>query len=69
MKIIFPFLFLIVFVSCNQIDYKSQLDELSKELNEEIQNWSQIYNFERLHKNLGNISPEKFEQNNKNLYI
>jgi putative transposase len=40
-----------------------------EELNEEIQNWSQIYNFERPHENLGNISPDNFELNNKSLYF
>ena len=35
-----------------------------EELNEEIQNWSQIYNHLRSHENLGNITPDQFEKRN-----
>lgn len=38
------------------------------ELNEEIQYWSQVYNNLRPHENLGNITPEKYELKNQNLY-
>ena len=40
-----------------------------EELNEEIQAWSQIYNLERPHKNLGNIAPDHYEIINQNLYF
>ncbi|AFC23723.1 integrase core domain-containing protein [Saprospira grandis] len=33
-----------------------------EELNEEIQNWFQHYNFNRPHQSLGNISPYDFER-------
>lgn len=50
---------------CLNLSWFQSLDEL----NEELQNWSQIYNFERPHENLGNISPENFEQKNQSLYF
>jgi putative transposase len=40
-----------------------------EELNEKIQDWSQVYNLDRPHKSLGHISPEDFEQQNKILYF
>jgi len=39
-----------------------------EELNEEIQNWSQTYNYERPHEHLDNITPDQFEAQNQNLY-
>lgn len=38
-----------------------------EELNEEIQNWFQHYNFNRPHQSLGNISPYDFERKQLNL--
>ena len=40
-----------------------------EELNDEIQAWSQVYNLERPHKNLGNIAPDYYETINQNLYF
>ena len=39
-----------------------------EELNDELQAWSQTYNFIRPHKNLGQMSPETYELENKKFY-
>lgn len=39
-----------------------------EELNQEIQNWSQVYNLLRPHENLGNKTPDFYENHNQNLY-
>ena len=39
-----------------------------EELNEEIQSWSQVYNHLRPHENLGNKTPDYYENQKQNLY-
>lgn len=40
-----------------------------EELNEQLQAWSVVYNFDRPHKNLGYQSPEAYERVNENFYF
>ena len=37
-------------------------------LNEELQAWSQTYNYRRPHKNLGKVPPDQYEIDNQNFY-
>ena len=39
-----------------------------EELNEEIQAWSQVYNYQRPHENLGNKTPDQYENEMQNFY-
>jgi len=49
---------------CLNLSWFTNMDQL----NEEIQNWSQAYNNERPHENLGNQTPEQFEKQNRKFY-
>ncbi|THH34551.1 integrase core domain-containing protein [Neolewinella litorea] len=38
-------------------------------LNEQIQDWSVVYNYDRPHKSLGNQTPEAYKKANENFYF
>ncbi|NJO00842.1 MAG: IS3 family transposase [Bacteroidia bacterium] len=40
-----------------------------EEMNEYLQDWYQVYNFERPHSSIGFVSPQQYELNNKHLYF
>ena len=52
-------------VECLNICWFNSIEEL----NEEIQAWSQVYNIDRPHENLKNLTPDLYELNNQNFYF